>query len=188
LAIHVSFGPESPPPAIHLKRFQDTRITIEGVLDVFSGLAPKTIRIYIDESPFLNFKLEYVDQRATPRRQLCYTAATKSRRLVSDTYVACDELKKQVSKPSIMPRETTVKYVHRFTGTQESVGVQWLTILAAIFHSSSLKIGILSMQSRFNSLGHRLYDMIGMSILIDYLALIFYCLPKHSRYIQARSR
>jgi hypothetical protein len=115
------------------------------------------------------------------------TAVSKFRLLFVDTYAGCDEIKKQATRLLTHEEQQYTTYTTTL-GIQESESVKRLTILAAMFLPPSLAIGMLSMQSRFNSLGYLLYDMVGVTILIGYLALLLYFLLKLGRYIQARNR
>jgi hypothetical protein len=68
--IDVSFAPESPPPIVRLKWFENSHVPIEAALVGIPELAPKTARIYIHAIPSLNYNHETTDRRSTPRRKL----------------------------------------------------------------------------------------------------------------------
>jgi hypothetical protein len=115
------------------------------------------------------------------------TAVPRLRALFVDTYASCEEVKKKASRLLTQEEQQYSMYTTTL-GIQESESVKRLTILASMFLPLSLAIGMLSMQSRFNSLGYLLYDLVGVTVLLGYLALLLYYLLKFGRNIQARNR
>lgn len=63
---------------------------------------------------------------------------------------------------------------------QESISVKRLTILATIFLPLSLSASILSMQSRFVDLGPKLYDFLGVFIIVGSAAILLLFLVRES--------
>jgi hypothetical protein len=111
----------------------------------------------------------------------------KMRVLFVDVYTSCDEVKKQASRLLAQEEQQYSMYTTTL-GIQESESVKRLTILAAMFLPLPLGIGMLSMQARFKSLGYLLYDLVGVTIMIGYLALMLYYVLKLGRYVQALNR
>src|SRR5207248_2743778 len=68
---------------------------------------------------------------------------------------------------------------------QESEIVKRLTILAAVFLPLSLATGVLSMQTRFAHLGYLLYDLIGVFLLVGFIAILVFCILKLRVHIMA---
>jgi hypothetical protein len=68
--------------------------------------------------------------------------------------------------------EQDLKFLSMSRDITQSRDVQTLTLLATLFLPLSLSAGMLSMQYRFNELGDRLYDFIGIVVLLVAIVLV----------------
>ncbi|OQV00480.1 hypothetical protein CLAIMM_05968 [Cladophialophora immunda] len=168
-----------------------------AVIAGVSSITANTVEVYIDSlalrevvlqelqelAEAIDFVVESLRKYSNPKEK---AFATQQRDSSSSNAVdermfilqqMCYQRRKNVER-SIEQLNRTFEAKSKALNIQESASVRRLTILATIFLPLSLSTSILSMQSRFKELHLKLYDLVGVFVIIGTVAVIILLLVR----------
>lgn len=105
------------------------------------------------------------------------TSQTKANILVlrAELHSCCKDTKLRLER-LYSDLEQDLRFLSLSRDLKQSNDVQKLTLLATIFLPLSLSAGVLSMQYRFHELGARLYDFVGIVVLLVFIVVVLLAL------------